>query len=152
MNMSEITYSFSRLKLFNECKHAYFLSYVMKCDKKPNIYSEIGTTIHELLEDIQGGKEIAPEERFEIFEDKVDECKIFGIEFVNEKIEEKYIENIKHCLMNFEPLKGKKSEIEKEIELEVDGHKLTGFIDLIVHNDDGTVSVIDFKTSSKYAK
>ena len=152
MKMSEVTYSFSRLKLFNECRHAYFLSYVMKCDKKPNIYSEIGTTIHELLEDIQGGKEITPEERVEIFEDKVDECKIFGIEFVNEKIEEKYIENIKHCLMNFKPLKGKKFEIEKEIELEVDGHKLTGFIDLIVHNDDNTVSVIDFKTSSKYAK
>ena len=81
MKMSEVTYSFSRLKLFNECRHAYFLSYVMKCDKKPNIYSEIGTTIHELLEDIQGGKEITPEERVEIFEDKVDECKIFAFQW-----------------------------------------------------------------------
>ena len=42
--------------------------------------------------------------------------------------------------------------IEKEITLDIDGHKLTGFIDLIVHNDDGTVSIIDYKTSSKYAK
>ena len=82
MKMSEITYSFSRLKLFNECRHAYFLSYVMKCDKKPNIYSEIGTTIHELLEDIQSGKETPIEERIEIFEDKVDECEIFGISFL----------------------------------------------------------------------
>ena len=150
--MSEVTYSFSRLKLFNECRHAYFLTYVLKVQKRVNIYSEIGTTIHELLEDIQKGKEIPIEERIEIFEDKVDECEIFGISFVNDNIKEKYVENIKHCLMNFEPLKGKKFEIEKEIELEVDGHKLTGFIDLIVHNDDGTVSVIDFKTSSKYAK
>ena len=150
--MSNTVYSFSRLKLFNECRHAYFLTYVLKCDKKPNIYSEIGTIIHEVLEDVQGGKDIPVEERIEMFEDKVDECKIFGIEFVNEKIEEKYVENIKHCLRNFKPLQGVKFEIEKEIRLELGSSVLTGFIDLVIHNEDGTVSVIDFKTSSKYAK
>ena len=150
--MSNTVYSFSRLKLFNECRHAYFLTYVLKCDKKPNIYSEIGTIIHEVLEDVQGGKDIPVEERIEMFEDKVDECKIFGIEFVNEKIEEKYVENIKHCLRNFKPLQGIKFEIEKEIRLELGSSVLTGFIDLVIHNEDGTVSVIDFKTSSKYAK
>ena len=152
MKMSNTVYSFSRLKLFNECRHAYFLTYVLKCDKKPNIYSEIGTIIHEVLEDVQGGKDIPVEERIEMFEDKVDECKIFGIEFVNEKIEEKYVENIKHCLRNFKPLQGIKFEIEKEIRLELGSSVLTGFIDLVIHNEDGTVSVIDFKTSSKYAK
>ena len=152
MKMSNTVYSFSRLKLFNECRHAYFLTYVLKCDKKPNIYSEIGTIIHEVLEDVQGGKDIPVEERIEMFEDKVDECKIFGIEFVNEKIEEKYVENIKHCLRNFKPLQGVKFEIEKEIRLELGSSVLTGFIDLVIHNEDGTVSVIDFKTSSKYAK
>ena len=152
MKMSNTVYSFSRLKLFNECRHAYFLTYVLKCDKKPNIYSEIGTIIHEVLEDVQSGKDIPVEERIEMFEDKVDECKIFGIEFVNEKIEEKYVENIKHCLRNFKPLQGVKFEIEKEVRLELGSSVLTGFIDLVVHNEDGTVSVIDFKTSSKYAK
>ena len=152
MKMSEVTYSFSRLKLFNECRHAYFLTYVLKVQKRVNIYSEIGTTIHEILEDIQGGKEIPVEERIEIFEDKVDECEIFGISFVNDNIKEKYVENVKHCLRNFKSIQGKKFEIEKEITLDIDGHKLTGFIDLIVHNDDGTVSIIDYKTSSKYAK
>lgn len=150
--MSEVTYSFSRLKLFNECRHAYFLTYVLKVQKRVNIYSEIGTTIHELLEDIQGGKEIPVEERIEMFEDKVDECEIFGISFVNDNIKEKYVENVKHCLKNFKSIQGKKFEIEKEITLDIDGHKLTGFIDLVVHNDDGTVSIIDYKTSSKYTK
>lgn len=152
MKMSEITYSFSRLKLFNECKCAYYLTYVLKAQKRVNIYSEIGTTIHEILEDIQSGKEIPIEERIEIFEDKVDECEIFGISFVNDNIKEKYVENVKHCLRNFKSIQGKKFEIEKEITLDIDGHKLTGFIDLVVHNDDGTVSIIDYKTSSKYAK
>ena len=152
MKMSEITYSFSRLKLFNECKCAYYLTYVLKAQKRINIYSEIGTTIHEILEDIQSGKEIPIEERIEIFEDKVDECEIFGISFVNDNIKEKYVENVKHCLRNFKSIQGKKFEIEKEITLDIDGHKLTGFIDLVVHNDDGTVSIIDYKTSSKYAK
>ena len=100
MNKEEIVYSFSRLKLFNDCRHAYWLSYEMKSEKRPNIYSEIGTEIHR----------------------------------------------------NFKPLQGVKFEVEKEISLELEGHKLTGFIDLIIHNEDGTVSIIDFKTSSKYAK
>ena len=91
MKMSEVTYSFSRLKLFNECRHAYFLTYVLKVQKRVNIYSEIGTTIHEILENIQGGKEIPIEERIEMFEDKVDECEIFGISFVNDNIKEKYV-------------------------------------------------------------
>lgn len=150
--MNDIVYSFSRLKLFHECKHAYYLTYVLKADKRPNIYSEIGGTIHELLEDIQDGKDIPIEKRVEMFEEKVDECEIFGIEFVNDGIKEKYIDNINHCLRNFKPLQGVKFEIEKEIELNINGNKLTGFIDLVIHNDDGTVSVIDFKTSSKYAK
>ena len=152
MKMSEVTYSFSRLKLFNECRHAYFLTYVLKVQKRVNIYSEIGTTIHEILENIQGGKEIPIEERIEMFEDKVDECEIFGISFVNDNIKEKYVKNVKHCLRNFKSIQGKNFEIEKEITLDIDGYKLTGFIDLVVHNDDGTVSIIDYKTSSKYAK
>lgn len=152
MKMSEVTYSFSRLKLFNECRLAYYLTYVLKAQKRVNIYSEIGITIHEILEDIQSGKEIPIEERIEIFEDKVDECEIFGISFINDNIKEKYVENVKHCLRNFKSIQGKNFEIEKEITLDIDGHKLTGFIDLVVHNDDGTVSIIDYKTSSKYAK
>ena len=152
MNKEEVIYSFSRLKLFNDCRHAYWLSYEMKSQKKVNIYSEIGTEIHEILENIQSGKDIDVEKRVEMFEDKVDECEIFGIEFVNDNIKNKYIENINHCLRNFKPLQGVKFEVEKEISLELEGHKLTGFIDLIIHNEDGTVSIIDFKTSSKYAK
>ena len=152
MNNEEVVYSFSRLKLFNECRQAYYLTYILKADKRVNIYSEIGTEIHEILENIQSGKDIDVEKRVEMFEDKVDECEIFGIEFVNDNIKNKYIENINHCLRNFKPLQGVKFEVEKEISLELEGYKLTGFIDLIIHNEDGTVSIIDFKTSSKYAK
>ena len=150
--MNDITYSFSRLKLFNECKMAYYLTYVAKENKLPNIYSEIGTTIHELLEDIQSGKKIDAKERINTFHDKIEECEIFGISFVNDNIKNKYIENIDHCLRTFKQLEGVKFEIEKEIELDINGRKLTGFIDLVIHNNDGTVSVVDFKTSSRYTK
>lgn len=150
--MSNTVYSFSRLKLFNECPHAYFLTYIMKSEKMPNIYSEIGTTIHDLLEKIQEGEEISIEQRLKEFEDKVEECEMFGIEFVNNNIKERYVANIEHCLRNFEQLKGESFEIEKEIELNIGEHKLTGFVDCIIHHNDGTVSVIDFKTSSKYSK
>ena len=145
--MNNTVYSFSRLKLFNECPHAYFLTYIMKSEKIPNIYSEIGTTIHDLLEKIQGGEEISIEQRLKEFKDKVEECEMFGIEFVNDNIKERYIANIEHCLKNFKQLQGESFEIEKEIELNVGNYKLTGFVDCIIHHDDGTVSVIDFKTS-----
>ena len=66
MNKEETVYSFSRLKLFNDCRHAYWLSYEMKSEKRVNIYSEIGTEIHEILENIQSGKDIDVEKRVEI--------------------------------------------------------------------------------------
>ena len=150
--MNNTVYSFSRLKLFNECPHAYFLTYIMKSEKMPTIYSEIGTTIHDLLEKIQEGEEISTEQRLKEFEDKVEECEMFGIEFVNNNIKERYVANIEHCLRNFKQLQGESFEIEKEIELNIGEYKLTGFVDCIIHHNDGTVSVIDFKTSSKYSK
>ena len=145
------TYSYSKLSLFETCPHAYFITYVLKQRSPDNIYSTLGSTFHDLVEGMQQG-EIENEEAVERFIDDVEFNEILGLKFMSEKVKNNYVNSIVHFLKHFKPLDGEKIEIEKEFELELEGFKLMGFIDMIIHRSDGTIDIYDFKTSSLYSK
>jgi hypothetical protein len=147
----ETIYSFSRLKTFNDCKQAYYLQYVLERSRSENIYSTLGTAVHEILELAQRGEITDMDQAVNDFLSEVEMAEFFGNSFPNEKIKEDYIACVTHAIRHFKPIHGEKFEIEKKVDCEIAGYKLTGFIDLIIHNVDGTVTVVDFKTSSKYS-
>jgi len=148
--MEKETYSFSRLKTFNDCKHAYYLSYVMGNEKRENVYSYLGTITHEVLEELQQGK-INNEIALQKLLDQISIAEFMGYEFPSDKIREDYIKCVSHSVENYDILDAESFEIEKRIEFEINGNKIVGYIDLLLYHSDGTVTVIDFKTSSKYS-
>lgn len=119
--------------------------------RSDNIYGTLGTVVHDLLETAQKGEIDDMEKAVETFAEEVAVAEFFGHSFPNEKIKEDYVTCVSHAIRHYKPLHGCKFEIEKRIDCEIGGYKLTGFIDLIIHNIDGTVTVIDYKTSSKYS-
>ena len=52
----EMIYSFSRLESFKGCQYGFYLTYIKKYESEDNIYSFLGSEVHELLEAMQAGK------------------------------------------------------------------------------------------------
>lgn len=150
MNNKE-RFSFSKLSTFHECKQQYYLQYILKIEQRENIYSNLGSVIHNILEERQEKREYNIDNDIKKFKDEVDMSEIFGIDFPNDKIKDDYIKCIIHCLQTLEPFK-EEVEIEKELDFEIGGIPIVGYVDCIVKNNDGTIDIYDYKTSSLYSK
>lgn len=143
-------YSYSKLTCFEQCELQYFKRYILKEEQRDSVYGLAGTSTHEAVESVQSGK-FTNEEALEKWRKEMDFYSFLGYDFTTKKTELNFVNSIEHFIKNYRSISGD-VEIEKEFMFDVDGHKLRGFIDLLVHNDDGTVSIIDLKTSSKYSK
>ena len=143
------TYSVSRVKTFldNPWKHwcKYLAGYKEKQDPEVTQYMDRGTYFHrgmELLAQRKG--KMTQEELYaklrEIYAESgfLEEAKLSG-----ELAIERYLSE------------GEPVDFEKIIETEhqvyfdlPNGHEFTGIIDAVIQNDDGTVTIVDYKTHS----
>lgn len=147
-NVGVPVYSISRLDTFDNCKYEYWLRYIDKEIPQNNIYGFLGTKVHSFLERIQNGEEI----NFEIELNKAfDEADFLDLHFSSENVENKWKSNMLAFAKSYRPL-DKKVDTEKWFLINLEGHYIQGFIDLIIYNDDGTISIVDYKTSTKYNK
>lgn len=141
-------YSISRLNTVDTCGYEYWQTYMEHLPSKDNIYGFTGGRIHKCLENIQNGIIVDfPNEIENILQD----AKILDINFPNVNVEEKWKKDIKAFAQNYQPPHYKKVETEKQFLIKVDNNYLQGIIDLVIYNDDGTVSIRDYKTSSKFS-
>lgn len=140
-------YSISRLNTVDECGWEYWQTYKEHLASKDNIYGFTGTRIHKCLEDIQNGIKVD-------FPKEVDkmlaEAQMLDITFPTENIETKWKKDIISFAHNYVAPTYNKVETEKLFLVEINGHYLQGIIDLLIYNEDGTVSIRDYKTSSKF--
>ena len=150
-NKKQPIYSYSKLTTFIQCEKQYFYQYILRKESQDNIYNLLGTTIHNCIEGIQK-REMSNQEALETFHDDLEMNEIFGYSFISDKVKNNYVNSIIHFLKNFKPIDCIKYEIEKEVTANIDGHLLKGYVDCIIWNKDGTISVIDFKSSSMYKK
>lgn len=141
-------YSISRLNTVDNCGWEYWQTYIEHEPSKDNIYGFTGGRIHKCLENIQNGIKVDfPKE----VDKMLDEAKLLDLTFPTESIESKWERNIMYFANNYIAPKYNKAETEKLFLIELDGKYLQGIIDLLIYNEDGTVSIIDYKTSSKYS-
>ena len=152
MEKKEVVYSFSKLETFRECEMNYYLTYVKKFRSEDNnIYGELGSCVHTLEEDLLANK-ITKEEALQIFLDKVEDCFMVGMEFATEKSGERYVESIKRYFEEYERMDIQNYSTEEHFVIDIDGIKVQGFIDLYFEDEDGYLTVLDHKTSTKFAK
>lgn len=146
-------YSFSKLSTYRHCKYAYFLQYIKKIRSKDNIYGILGTEVHEVAQDLVKGL-ITNKQAHKRFLDELNNVtEIYGLKFSSDKIYKNYKECMEHFILSYKP-NHSKYEIERGFDVKVADSKavMLGFIDLIYWNEDGTIDVVDYKTSSKFSK
>lgn len=146
-----IVYSISKINSFNQCEFGYYQTYIKGNRGMDNIYSISGSNFHSSLQEIYDGKK-TEEILINTLNDLEIEMGMLGIKFPNDKIKNSWTADMQHFCKNFKKEEGKYITEEGILFNVFDNVWIQGYCDLqIVHNEQ-TLSIIDFKTSSKFDK
>ena len=147
-------YSISRLNTMNQCPYQAYLNYVKNIKGSDNVWALLGGYLHDALQkciDTGCSEDIV----LDSIQKELDNLDIIGIDFPKDKnggtvIRENWIANMTRFAKEFKTPVGN-FETERLILFKVrDGVYMQGYIDLIRHNEDGTIWIIDWKTSSEF--
>ena len=150
-------WSWSKINCFHTSPYEYYLKYIKKAkeDRADSIYTTTGGLAHNILEKFYTG-EITYDKMIDEFEDGwIVAADIADLKFDradeerNEKIKDKYYENLVHFFNNHTFLKNNPI-IEQFVKVKIDGNLFQGYIDCAFKDDEKCINIVDFKTSSIY--
>jgi hypothetical protein len=145
-------YSYSRLGTIENCEYEYYNTYIKGDRGIDNVYTLLGSLIHQGIEDIYSDKSDISKFK-KAYDNKLMELEMLGINFPSEKIAYSWKKDVGHFVNNFNKI-DKKMLLEKLFLIEIDdGVWIQGYIDAILPSDQGKpyVDVYDWKSSSKFA-
>ena len=140
--MDGFTWSYSRIKCYDDCPYQFFLKYFCDIEEEPLFYSSYGSFIHKLIEKYYRG-----------ILSKDDMLTEFSTEFYNnvkgarpqESTVQKYIKCGIEYLSSFRPFEYKMIDVEKRVEFEIGGLNFLGFIDYLGEKE-GEYYIVDNKS------
>jgi len=143
--------SYSRLDTFHTCPRAFWYAYVDGDRGGDNVYSYMGTIVHEVVEGLVSGT-VNRDDAKQRFLDALDDVEVLGFEWASDKSKDGYREDILHFIEHFDPsYYTSEPHIEETFDVTIGGYPFHGFIDCWFETAD-TIIIEDFKTSSKYSK
>ena len=147
-------YSISRLNTIHQCEYQAYLNYILGEKQKPNIWACAGGIIHDRLEDIVHGRGSNKELR-QAIDEELENFSLLDIDFPVDKngnptIRNNWIANMSRFADEFK-LEDGNYETEQLVIFPVNEQAvMQGYIDVIKHNDDDSVDILDWKTSSQF--
>lgn len=149
-------YSFSKLETINNCLYEAYLTYVKKLrdQQEPNVYSGLGTAVHDTLELIMNGK-ATEGDLLPALQSELDNMDTLGISFPkgrdgSDSIREGWIADMVDFCNTYKAPKGKFETETFFLYQTPAGNYLQGYIDLTRIRKDGSIDIYDYKTSSMY--
>jgi putative RecB family exonuclease len=154
-------YSHSKLSTFEQCPLKFKYRYIDKIipEIEKSIESHLGTAVHEVLEWIY--TEVKDNQKVPTLDNVIvcyteawqkgysEKLVIVKKEITAKDYFNKGIQFLIDYYSKHEPFNDGTIEIEKEISIELNGHKITGFIDRLVHNiETGEYEIHDYKTAN----
>ena len=155
-NSVDTIWSFSRVNLYKSSHYAFYLKYIkgIKGDRHDSIYAVSGGFVHDLLEKLYKN-EIKYEDMIKLYENQLIEFDMMNYKYnrsdeeANKKIQNKYESCIKHFLTHHKVFE-QENEQEQYVTIKVGDELFGGYIDFLIKEEDGTYTIIDWKTSSMY--
>jgi putative RecB family exonuclease len=153
------TYSHSRLGSFESCPLSYKLCYIEDVDieEEEGIEAYVGSRVHDVLEklyhDKMHSKENSVEELLGFYDDEWlrnwhDNIRIVRKQYTAENYKDTGERCIQDYYRRYKPFDQSKTlALEKKIAMEIEGYKLTGYIDRLSHTRDGHYEIHDYKTA-----
>jgi len=146
MDLTKKIWSYSSLKLFEQCPYAFKLRYIDEEDDKQNAFAQHGKFVHSLYEMWAKG-EISSYELVDIFEQDYDLWVTERFPFFT--MYKAFFEKTRTGLAEFDGFSGEIIGVEEEMHTEIGGYKFIGYADLILKDENGIV-ILDHKSHGKW--
>lgn len=141
--IEDMTWSFSRVNCFAQCRYQWFLKYIRGVKDTPLFYSSYGSFVHGILEKFYKG-ELRKEELPVYYLTKYREC-VVG-ERPKEPTPTNYFQSGLAYFKTFRPLTCEILEIEKKITFRIGEIEFVGIIDIVGRDEDGKICIVDHKS------
>lgn len=147
-------YSISKLNNIDQCEYQAYLTYIKHLKSTPSCYSVLGTGIHDCLEEIINGTK-TESDLLPALSKELDDIEMLGLDFPKDRsggnsIRDNWVADMNHFCSTFVKPNGNFETEQLFIYKIDDDHYMQGYIDLIRHNPDNTISIFDWKTSSQF--
>lgn len=151
-------YSISKADTIDQCHYQAYLAYIVHSKSVPNIYSLMGSKIHDTLEGIMNQKNTT-EDLIVALDNELEDMQMLGFDFPRDSrgktsIRDNWIKNMRHFCSNFIPPRGEFETEQLFIYPLTKDRYVRGYIDLVQHldKDTKTISIWDWKTSSQFSQ
>jgi len=143
--IKEMTWSYSRIKAFDDCKYRWFLKYIRfpKFESKDLFFSSYGIFMHKLLESYNKGEKTAEQIKTEYLRDFRARIKARA---PSATVFKNYFMDGLQYLSNIHPSDNKILSIESKAEFEICSWPFVGYIDLLEQEEGGKILLIDNKS------
>ena len=149
--LNDMTWSFSRLHVWEKCPYAFYLKYIEKRDGESNYYASNGKCMHEVFESLLKGK-ITLNECTQVYADRYE----LICEETKQSIMDSTYEKCMDYLCTIDGINSEKYEIigvELKLNFTIEKYKFVGYADLVVRNkENNKVILVDHKQASHFLK
>jgi RecB family exonuclease len=143
--IKDMTWSYSRIKAFNDCPYRWYLKYIRypRNKGKDLFFSNYGIFMHELLEAYNKGEKTAAQIKTEYLRDFRTRV---NVRAPSEAIFKNYFMDGLQYLSNISPSGNKILSIENKAEFEICSMPFVAYIDLLEEEESGRILLIDNKS------
>lgn len=154
IDVKELKLSNSKISMLFQCERKFFYGYVLGLPRVERDYFILGTFVHRVLELFYISLKTTRDQSFsalmgECFKKAREETPDIDAQILAQAKDILKSHLVKTIVKR--PL-APDFETEDNFEITVDGVKVIGFIDRIDHNEDGTITVLDYKTGRSAKK
>lgn len=140
--IQDMTWSYSRIKTFEDCPYRFFLKYIHNCEEEDMFYASYGKFIHKLIEMYYTEGKTKNDIKVEYILNFSSEVR--G-QRPNDKIVCKYFKAGLDYIENFKEFGYKTLGVEQNVQFEIKGYKFVGFVDYI-GRDGEDIIIVDNKS------
>jgi RecB family exonuclease len=140
-----MTWSYSRIKAFDDCPYRWFLKYIKypECDKKNLFFASYGIFMHELLESFNKGEKTAEQVKSEYLRDFRARIRMRA---PSEAVFKNYFTDGLQYLSTIKPSGREILSIENKAEFTINSMPFVAYFDLLEREQSGSILLIDNKS------
>lgn len=141
----DITWSYSRIKSFEDCPYRWYLKYIMFPRNKglELFFASYGSFMHELIAEYYSGKDDAAGIRLNYLSNYRNRVSRYA---PNRKVARGYFDSGLNYLKGIQPSENKVVAVEERFESVIFGIPFIGFVDRLDESEDGDLILIDNKS------
>lgn len=149
--VNKMTFSFSRLHLYEQCPYAFYRRYIEEDEGEGNFYADNGSILHDIFKRLLL-KEITLDEAVSIYPEEFDG--IYNV--VNQSTMDKTFEKCHDYLCQVDAFDFEKYEViavEQKMNFKIDKYAFVGYVDFLIReNESKEVILTDHKSANHFLK